>query len=105
VKAASCVACTSLSPADVTVLIIAESLTGGHHHHVMSCGQCGAEWFEDVVIGGFGMPIPSRRDTVLCPCPEDGRLIYTPSVMLVRTPERSCRCGPAELVARVRQRR
>ena len=98
-RARTCVACASLSPADVTTLLIVEEMLGAHHHHLMSCG-CGAEWYDDRTASGF----PSHRDVPPCDCPEDGRDIYTPSVMLAPRPESACRCGPAQLATRVRQR-
>jgi hypothetical protein len=104
VKAASCLACTELLPAEVAVLAVAEAATGGHHHHAVTCLACGSEWYDDVVTGGFGIPIPSRRDTLLCGCPENGRLIYRPSVMLVPPPESACRCDSAELRERITTR-
>jgi hypothetical protein len=84
----------------VTVLIIAEAMTGGHHHHLMHCNRCSAEWYDDLTASGF----PSHRDVPPCDCPEDGRRIYVPSVMLMRTPESRCRCGPAELATRITAR-
>jgi hypothetical protein len=63
----------------------------------VSCGDCGASWFDDAVISASGIPVPSRRDTMLCACPEDGREIYTPAVVLVRVPEARCRCSLAEI--------
>ncbi|SRR6266568_2898303 len=100
-RASACVACTGLGPADVTTLIITEEMLGGHHHHLVHCNRCSAEWYDDLTAAG----VPSRRDTVFCDCPEDGRRIYVPSVMLMRTPESRCRCGPAELASRVRANR
>jgi hypothetical protein len=79
-------------------LLLAEMLSASHHHHhTMLCEQCGAGWFEDPVPGAFGQPVPARRDTTLCPCPEDDRPRYTPSVMLIPWSEAECRCGPKEL--------
>jgi hypothetical protein len=82
---------------------MAEMLSGGnHHHHTMLCESCGRSWFEDIVPGVFGQPVPARRDTTLCPCPEDGEPRYTPSVMLLPWPEDQCRCGSAELALKPR---
>jgi hypothetical protein len=66
-----------------------------HHHHTVICEDCGGWWFDDVVLSPLGIPAPARRDTVLCDCPEDGRVSFTRQVALVRMPERACRCTHA----------
>lgn len=98
----TCLACKVPGISD-PLLFIAEALSPRHHHHhVMTCESCGRGWYEDVARGAFGQPVPSRRDTVLCSCPEDGADRYTPSVMLVSRPESQCRCGQRELAQRTR---
>jgi hypothetical protein len=64
----------------------------------MECGDCGSLWFEDVVTGPLGVPVAARRDTVLCDCPEDGRVSFTPSTVIVRVPEEDCRCSAAYVI-------
>jgi hypothetical protein len=77
---------------------LAEALgADAHHHHLVTCADCGASWFDDAVIGALGVLVPARRDTVFCGCPVDGREIYTPSVILVCVPEARCRCSLAAL--------
>jgi hypothetical protein len=68
-----------------------------HHHHTVICEDCGSWWFDDVVLSPLGIPVPSRRDTVLCDCPEDGRVSFTRQTVLVRVPERDCHCTHAEI--------
>ena len=57
-----------------------------HHHHTVRCGNCGRWWFDDLVPGAFGQPVPARRDTELCPCP-DGQPVYTPATVHIPGPE------------------
>lgn len=47
------------------------------------------------MIGGLGIPVPSRRDTVLCEC-DDGLPQYAVSVILVPKSEAECCCTKAE---------
>jgi len=102
VRAGTCLACSVPGISDPLLFVIEALSPRHHHHHVMSCENCGRSWFEDVVRGAFGQPVPSRRDTVLCGCPEDGADRFTPSVMFVPWPEAECRCGQRELARRTR---
>jgi hypothetical protein len=68
-----------------------------HHHHTVLCEDCGGWWFDDVVLSPLGLPVRARRDTVLCGCPEDGRVAFTRQTVLVRVPERDCHCTAAEI--------
>lgn len=80
-----------------TLIVTAESLGAMiHHHHTVRCGGCGAWWFDDLVMGGLGVPVPQRRDTGLCSCPED-RPQYTVSVIQVPQPEGQCSCTSARV--------
>jgi hypothetical protein len=103
----TCLNCRAMPPDPSLVLIaVSEGLTvRAHHHHLMVCLACDATWYEDMVIGGLGLPVPSRRDSVLCPCPEDHEPRYQNTVMLLNRPEAECRCGPRELRERRRARR
>ncbi len=77
---------------------IAESISPDmHHHHVVRCEECGSWWFDDITIGGLGIPVASRRDTTMCPCPEDGSVQYRQVVMQVPVPEDECKCDRAEV--------
>lgn len=80
------------------MVVVAESIAPGlmHHHHTMNCGGCGRWWFDDAVIGGLGIPVPSRRDTELCPC-EEGLAQYTQSIVHVPSPEAACACTKADV--------
>jgi hypothetical protein len=83
------------------VVLLAESLAPAeftHHHHVVHCRGCGQWWFDDVVIGGLGIPVPRRRDTALCECADDLPQ-YTRSVVQVPAPERKCACAKADIEA------
>lgn len=95
----TCLYCRTPGVGDVNVqaLIQVSEWLGPftHHHHTMKCGGCGAWWFDDVVIGGLGIPVASRRDTVLCDCP-DGLQQYAMSALLVPTPEAGCTCDKTE---------
>lgn len=77
---------------------LAEALSPDvHHHHTVFCEGCGGEWFDDAVLSpALGVPVPSRRDSVMCPCPEDGRVSFTPNIVIVRIPEPACRCTVAD---------
>lgn len=67
-----------------------------HHHHTMSCDGCGQWWFDDVVVGGLGLPVSSRRDTELCACAED-LAQYRQHVIHVPLAERDCACTRAQV--------
>jgi hypothetical protein len=62
----------------------------------MSCDGCGRWWFDDVVVGGLGIPVPSRRDTELCECAEDLPQ-YRQHVINVPLAERGCACTKAQV--------
>jgi hypothetical protein len=83
-------------PDVLKLILVSESLGGlAHHHHTVKCGGCGQWWFDDLVIGGLGVPVASRRDTVLCDC-DDGLPQYTISAVLVPGPEDECACTKAK---------
>jgi hypothetical protein len=78
------------------MIAVTESLAAGmHHHHAVRCEDCGAWWFDDTVAGPLGIPVPTRRDTVLCACPEDGTERYTEALIYVPEPEDACHCTAA----------
>jgi hypothetical protein len=106
-RAETCVSCRVMPPdISLTVIAVSEAFTANlHHHHLMVCLACDATWYEDMVIGGLGLPVPSRRDSVLCPCPEDHQRRYQQTVMIINRPETKCRCGGRELAERRRARR
>jgi hypothetical protein len=82
----------------VTRGTLPEELTGDcHHHHTVRCGSCGSWWFDDYVTGGLGLPVASRRDTVLCACPEDGQDRYRKTIVMVPLPEDGCRCTASDV--------
>jgi hypothetical protein len=86
-----------------TLIMISESVGAMmHHHHTMKCDGCGGWWFDDVVIGGLGIPVPVRRDTEMCGC-EDGLPQYTTSATLVPVPDDQCACTKAETEERTLQ--
>jgi hypothetical protein len=95
----NCLACAVTSQRQLVALaMVAESLSpDSHHHHTVRCTDCGIWWFDDTVIGGLGLPVAARRDTVLCGCPEDGASRYEQSVVLIPMPEADCRCTAAEV--------
>jgi hypothetical protein len=70
-----------------------------HHHHAMTCESCGAWWFDDVIIGGLGLPMTARRDTVMCGCPDDAAHRYTRSVISVTSAEADCHCTASKVDA------
>ncbi len=95
----TCLYCRTSGAGDPSVqaLILVSETIGAqmHHHHTVRCGGCGAWWFDDVVIGGLGIPVASRRDTVLCGC-DDGLPQYALSAVLVPQPESGCACTKTE---------
>lgn len=92
----NCQAGTVTEPNIRKLVMLSESLSpAAHHHHTIKCDGCGAWWFDDVVIGGLGIPVPVRRDTELCGC-EDGLPQYTVSAVMVPKPEAECACTRAE---------
>jgi hypothetical protein len=81
------------------IILLTESVAPAafmHHHHLMNCGGCGQWWFDDLVIGGLGIPVPSRRDTELCPCDENLKQ-YAQSAVNVPVPEAECACTKADV--------
>jgi hypothetical protein len=68
-----------------------------HHHHAVRCTICARWWFDDYVIGGLGLPVPARRDTVLCPCPEDGVNRFEKAIVVVPMAEPECHCTAADV--------
>lgn len=80
-------------------ILVAESIAPAafiHHHHLVHCGGCGQWWFDDVVIGGLGIPVPARRDTELCACDENLPQ-YSRSAIHVPMPESECACTKADV--------
>jgi hypothetical protein len=78
--------------------MVSESLSeNAHHHHTVRCTNCGIWWFDDTVIGGLGVPVAARQDTVLCGCPEDGASRFEPSVVLIPMAEADCHCTAADV--------
>jgi hypothetical protein len=102
VRHESCLSCRHAPDRFLTPLIaLAELLTAGqHHHHVVTCEDCGKWWFDDVTTGGFLLPVPARRDTMTCSCPEDGADRYTSAAVLVPGPEATCHCTAADVERR-----
>ncbi len=94
-----CLTCRFAAGGDLTPVVlnaVTEMLDPGtHHHHLVRCEDCRAFWFDDIVTGGLGIPVPSRRDTVLCDCPEDGTGRFTRSVVSAPMAEAECRCTAA----------
>ena len=80
---------------------IAETLGIGlvHHHHTVACEDCKTWWFDNYVTGGLGLPVPARRDTVVCTCPEDGASRFIISIIQAPMPESECNCTAAEVEA------
>jgi hypothetical protein len=79
------------------LILITESIAGPgftHHHHLVECGGCGQWWFDDMVMGGLGIIVPSRRDTGFCECDESLKQ-YVPHVINVPVPESQCACTKA----------
>lgn len=76
---------------------ITEALGDCHHHHTVTCESCGAWWFDDIVIGGLGLPVPARRDTELCGCPDDGAARYSRGIVQAPMPEAECHCTAADV--------
>jgi hypothetical protein len=82
----------------VTMTAVTETLGDqSHHHHAMICDTCGSWWFDDCVTGGLGLPVPARRDTVLCACPEDDGYTCTRAMITVPMPEADCHCTAADV--------
>ena len=79
------------------MILISESIGDfTHHHHIVRCGFCGAWWFDDVIIGGLGTPVPLRRDTQFCQC-DESLPQYSPSLITVPGPESQCSCTKADV--------
>jgi len=96
----TCLYCRARGAGDQNIqalILVAESVGDlTHHHHTVKCPRCGTWWFDDLVTGALGVPVPSRRDTILCPCPDDGPL-FTLSAVMVPVPESECACTKAEV--------
>ncbi len=98
----NCLACRTpgaFSPELRELLLITESVAGPdfmHHHHTVECGGCRQWWFDDVVIGGLGIPVASRRGTGFCPC-DDSLKQYTSGIVHVPAPESKCECTKAKV--------
>lgn len=101
-RAQTCLACRfgNVTELQRVAVVFAEALGGPdvHHHHTVLCEARRVEWFDDVTMGPLGVRVPSRRDSVMCPCPEDGREVFTPNIALVRVPEVACRCSVSDLL-------
>jgi hypothetical protein len=99
VRHESCLACQyAPDPVLHPLTVLTETLTPrAHHHHAMVCESCGAWWFDDIVIGGLGVPVPARRDTVMCSCPDDKEHLYTRSVINVTSAEADCCCTASKV--------
>ena len=97
----TCLIClfgTTDDPELITLTAATESIAGDvtHHHHTIECGQCGTWWFGNVVIGGLGIPVDARRDTVLCDCDENLPQ-YSRCIIQVPRPESECQCTQADV--------
>jgi hypothetical protein len=99
VRHETCLYCKIAGAGDQDVnnlIMISESLGPlTHHHHTIKCGGCSRWWFDDVTIGGLGLPVSLRRDTELCDCDEDLPQ-YTLSCFVVPQPEDQCACTKAK---------
>jgi hypothetical protein len=96
----TCLNCQVISDRSLVTLGTLPELLGpdtSHHHHTVLCETCGAWWFDDYVIGGLGLPVVSRRDTVFCGCPEDGQHDYSKTIVMVPMPESECHCTAADV--------
>ncbi len=95
----SCLNCAVLGQRQLVVMaMVTESLSeNSHHHHAVRCTSCDIWWFDDVVTGAFGQPVPARRDTVMCPCPDEVSSRFEKSVVMIPVPESGCRCTAAEV--------
>ncbi len=95
----TCLNCLHGGASDPNVqaaILVTESLGGlTHHHHTVKCGVCQRWWFDDVALNGLGIPVPHRRDTDLCGCP-DGLPQYTVAAVIVPMPETKCECTKAK---------
>jgi hypothetical protein len=99
VRHETCLACRCApDPVLYPLTMIAESFSPQmHHHHAMTCEACERWWFDDVIIGGLGLPVTARRDTMMCDCPEDKAHKYAQSVISVPEPEASCHCTASKV--------
>lgn len=97
----TCLNCLQNSDPDlITATGVTERLDEHTHHHAMQCQTCCSWWFDDHVVGGLGIPVPSRRDTVLCGCPEDGGHLYTRAIITVPMAEADCHCTATDVNSR-----
>lgn len=95
----TCLNCKFSQDQELLALTLVPEALGAdsHHHHAVQCTSCGAWWFDDVIIGGLGLPVAARRDTVLCACPEDGASRFEKSVVLAPVSEADCHCTAADV--------
>jgi hypothetical protein len=92
----NCLAGTTRDQRVQAVILASETISGlAHHHHTVNCGGCGRWWFDDIVLGGLGIPVALRRDTEMCGC-EDSLPQYTVSAVIVPQPDDQCSCTKAE---------
>lgn len=95
----TCLYCLAPGAGDRNVqalILVSESLGPlTHHHHTVTCDACGAWWFDDMVLGGLGIPVAKRRDTELCQCP-NGLPSFTVAAVMVPEPEERCSCTKAK---------
>jgi hypothetical protein len=93
-----CLVClhTSTGPAGLLAAVQENLSKNSHHHHAITCKTCGAWWFDDIVTGPGRIPVASRRDSVMCGCPDrpDGN---TPSTVMISSPEKDCHCTKGDL--------
>jgi hypothetical protein len=97
VLASTCQICRAGHSSLTPVIALAETIAPVHHHHVRRCLDCGHAYYDDVVTGAYGQPVPSRRETFLCGCPVDGTPRYRKDAIVADVPESACRCGPRAL--------
>lgn len=95
-RASSCLACRfALCGQWLANAVSLAELVGPdthHHHHIIDCEGCGLSWYDDIVISASGLPVVSRRDTLLCDCPDQAEQ-YTRRVLVVPWSEAGCRCN------------
>jgi hypothetical protein len=98
VRHETCLVCRLAGDPDVQPVILISEAIGVpmHHHHTVHCSACSEWWFDDVVMGGLGIPLPSRRDTELCSC-KDGLPQYAQAAVMVPMEESECECTKAQV--------
>lgn len=95
--ASTCIVCPAGAEISAFVHAVENRRAGVHHHHIARCRRCGEAWFEDRVVGAFGV-LTARRDTEPCTCPERFRRL---GVMFTERPASDCGCGAACLTERL----